>query len=104
VRAEHVTWWLAGGDREGGKGEGTAVTGEDDLLAELRRRFPAWQVWFVRSSVAKGGTWCANPWAKEKDRTGVLHADKAAHLVEYIIDYEAEFGRQVIPAGFPALP
>jgi hypothetical protein len=65
------------------------VTGDEALLAELRRRFPLWQVWYVPSS-GRGGTWCANPWAKEKDRTGVLHADRAEHLADYMREYEAE--------------
>jgi hypothetical protein len=64
------------------------VSAEDAQLAELRRRFPPWEVWYVPSAVRKGGTWCANPWAKKDDRRNVLHADSADHLAEYICEAE----------------
>jgi hypothetical protein len=71
------------------------VTVDDEQLTDLRRQFPAWQIWYVPSS-GRGGTWCANPWAKEKDRTGVLHADKPEHLAEYMREFEAEHAGQLV--------
>jgi hypothetical protein len=62
------------------------VTFEDARLAELRRQFPLWEVWFVRLALG-GVTWCANPWAKKDDRRNVLHADTAEHLAEYIAEH-----------------
>jgi hypothetical protein len=66
------------------------VTGEEAQVAELRRQFPLWQIWFVPWSTRPGGTFCGHPWAKQDDRRGVLHADTAAHLSEYIREAEAE--------------
>ena len=62
----------------------------DQQLAKLRRDFPSWEIWFVNHATQKGGTWCANPWAKQHDRRNVLHADTPGHLAEYIRDREAE--------------
>jgi hypothetical protein len=60
----------------------------DQRLAELRRDFPAWEIWFVNAATLPGGTWCANPWAKKHDRRNVLNADTAEHLAAYIRDRE----------------
>ena len=72
------------------------MTGEEAEVAELRKQFPLWEIWFVAWSTRKGGTFCANPWAKKEDRTGVLHADKAEHLGDYMREYEAEHPDQLI--------
>jgi hypothetical protein len=66
------------------------MTGEEAEVAELRRQFPLWEIWFVDAATRKGGTFCANPWAKKDDRRNVLHADTAEHLAEYIAEYEDE--------------
>jgi hypothetical protein len=55
----------------------------DQALADLRRRFPQWEIWYVPRAFG-GQTWCANPWAKKDDRRNVLHADTPEHLAEYI--------------------
>jgi hypothetical protein len=72
------------------------VTGEEAKVADLRKQFPLWQIWFVPWSTRPGGTFCANPWAKKEDRTGVLHADTAEHLAEYMRDYQDEHAGQLI--------
>ena len=72
------------------------MTGEEAEVADLRKQFPLWEIWFVAWSTRKGGTFCANPWAKKEDRTGVLHADKAEHLADYMREHEAEHAGQLI--------
>jgi hypothetical protein len=60
--------------------------GTDELVKQLEKEHPDWQVWIVLRVVG-GPVWCAGRW----DGTSqVLNADTPEHLTEYIEEAEAE--------------
>jgi hypothetical protein len=68
------------------------MTAEDTQLTGLRERFPGWQIWYIRPAVSKKCLWSANPWSKQEDRRGVLHADSAEDLVRIITKAQEQEG------------
>ena len=58
----------------------------DEALADLQRRFPGWEIWYVPLAIG-GATWCARPQGETKP---VLNAHRAEYLAEYLSQIEAE--------------
>jgi hypothetical protein len=48
----------------------------DEIVAELERDWPNWQVWVIHKAIG-GITWCARRWDDEKH---VLNADSPDEL------------------------
>ena len=62
----------------------------DQIAAELRRRHPGWQIWFV-PQLGRDSTWCARPWP-------LLNAQSPEHLEAEIAQAHREAGE-----NWPAL-
>jgi hypothetical protein len=52
----------------------------DEIVAELERDWPSWQVWVIHKAVG-GQIWCARRW---DDESNVLNADSADELTELL--------------------
>ncbi len=68
----------------------SVLTQLDEIREELEKRFPGWQVWYVRN-LNGSTTWCARPWP-------LINASSPEQLIADVIQAHTEAA-----AEWPAL-
>jgi len=53
----------------------------DQIIVELERKWPAWQVWYVPKALG-GFIWCARRWDDEHHVLNAGSAESLADLIE----------------------